>query len=113
GRRWWPGGCCHPPPAAGTSPPGGSLGNFIALVTARRTRLPEDFLRGVIYASRETHHSVAKAAMLAGFPPRNVREVAVDGEFRMRPDALLAAIAANRAAGLEPFLVVGNAGTTN
>lgn len=103
----------YPAGAGGTLTSGGSLGNFIALVTARRTRLPEDFLRGVLYASRETHHSVAKAAMLAGFPVRNVREVAVDADFRMRPDALRQAIATDRAAGLQPFLVVGNAGTTN
>jgi aromatic-L-amino-acid decarboxylase len=111
--RWFAEIVGFPETAGGTLTSGGSLANFIAIVTARRGRLPEDFLRGTLYVSGETHHSVAKAAMLAGFPLRQVRAVPVDGEFRMRPDALGAAIAADRAAGLEPFLVVGNAGTTN
>ncbi|HVR71996.1 MAG TPA: aminotransferase class I/II-fold pyridoxal phosphate-dependent enzyme [Vicinamibacteria bacterium] len=92
---------------------GGSLANFVALVTARKERLPEDFLRGVLYASDQTHHSVQKAAILAGFPARNVREVPSDVHFRLDLVALRGAIAADRAAGLTPFLVVGNGGTTN
>jgi aromatic-L-amino-acid decarboxylase len=111
--RWFAEIVGFPAGAGGTLTSGGSLANFIAVVTARRARLPEDFLRGTVYASDETHHSVAKAAMLAGFPPRQVRAVAVDAEFRMRPDALRAAISSDRAAGREPFLLVGNAGTTN
>ncbi len=111
--RWFAEIVGFPATAAGTLTSGGSLANFTALVTARRSRLPEDFLRGTIYTSRETHHSVAKAAMLAGFPARSVRAIAVDGDFRMRPQDVRQAIAADRAAGLEPFLVVANAGTIN
>jgi aromatic-L-amino-acid decarboxylase len=92
---------------------GGSLANFIALATARQERLPEDFLRGVLYASDQTHHSLQKAARLAGFPAANVREVPTDAHFRLRLDALADAVAADRARGLTPFLVAGNAGTTN
>ncbi|MGH9369081.1 MAG: pyridoxal phosphate-dependent decarboxylase family protein [Thermoanaerobaculia bacterium] len=92
---------------------GGSLSNFSALVTARRERLPENFLAGTLYVSDQAHHSVPKAAMLAGFPESNVREVATDEKFRIRPDALEERIARDRDAGLTPFLLVGNAGTTN
>ena len=92
---------------------GGSLSNLIGIVTARRNRLPENFLDGIIYTSAETHHCVAKAALLAGFPERNVRYVAVDERLRLRADALRTAIEADRANGLTPFLVVSNAGTTN
>jgi aromatic-L-amino-acid decarboxylase len=92
---------------------GGSLANFTAVVTARRERLPENFLRGVLYASDQVHHSVQKAAMLAGFPLQNVHAVASDARFRLDLEALRSAIAADRAAGRTPFLVVGNAGTTN
>ena len=52
---------------------GGSLANLIAVITARRERLPPDFLRGVVYASVEAHHSMRKAAVLAGFLDENVR----------------------------------------
>jgi aromatic-L-amino-acid/L-tryptophan decarboxylase len=111
--RWFCDLVSYPPSALGLLTSGGSLANFTALATARRERLPEDFLKGVLYASDQTHHSVEKAAMLAGFPPRNVREVRSDARFRLDLAALRAAIAADRAAGLTPFLVVGNAGTTN
>lgn len=92
---------------------GGSLATWTALVTARRERLPEDFLRGVVYASDQAHYATAKAAVLAGFPEGNVRSIESDGERRLSPDRLAAALAADRAAGLTPFLVVANAGTTN
>ncbi|HEX4962419.1 MAG TPA: aminotransferase class I/II-fold pyridoxal phosphate-dependent enzyme [Thermoanaerobaculia bacterium] len=103
----------YPKEARGTLTSGGSLANFAALFTARRERLPEDFLSGVIYASEQVHHSVAKGALLAGFPERCIRSIAADDRFRLRPEALAAAIAEDRAAGLTPFLVVASAGTTN
>jgi aromatic-L-amino-acid/L-tryptophan decarboxylase len=103
----------YPREARGFLTSGGSLANWSALVTARRERLPEDFLRGTLYASGETHHSVQKAALLAGFPPANVREVPVDERFRVVPEALKALIEEDRRQGFTPFLVVGNAGTTN
>jgi len=92
---------------------GGSLSNFSAIVAARREKLPEDFLSGTLYVSDQAHHSIAKAAMLAGFPEKNVREVPSDDRFRIRVEELERAIARDRASGLRPFLVVGNAGTTN
>jgi aromatic-L-amino-acid decarboxylase len=111
--RWFCDLVGYPEGSLGLLTSGGSLANFVALATARRERLPEDFLRGVLYASDQTHHSVQKAALLAGFPAGRVREVPSDGGFRMRVDALRDAVAADRARGLTPFLVVGNAGTTN
>ena len=103
----------YPPAARGILTSGGSLATFSALVTARRERLPEDFLRGSLYASDQVHHSVQKAALLAGFPPANVRPVATGHDYRLCLDDLAARIAADRAAGFLPFLVVGNAGSVN
>jgi aromatic-L-amino-acid decarboxylase len=111
--RWLCAMVGYPDGAGGVLTSGGSLSNFSALVAARRERLPEDFLSGILYASDQAHHSVQKAAMLAGFPERNVRPIASDGAFRIRLDALEEAIRADRAAGLRPFFLVGNAGTTN
>ncbi|HYU33033.1 MAG TPA: aminotransferase class V-fold PLP-dependent enzyme [Thermoanaerobaculia bacterium] len=102
-----------PPETRGLLTSGGSMSILIALVTARRERLPEDFLKGTLYASDQTHHSVTKSAVLAGFPPANVREVPSDERFRIRLDSLEEQIAEDRRRGLTPFLVVGNAGTTN
>ena len=103
----------YPKGSGGILTSGGSSANLSALVTARREKLPENFLSGTIYVSDQTHHSIQKAAMLAGFPPGNVREVASDAEFRLRLDELERLVAEDRRAGLTPFFVVGNAGTTN
>jgi aromatic-L-amino-acid decarboxylase len=56
---------------------------------------------------------VQKAALLAGFPPANVRAVPTDERYCIRTEALARLVAADRAAGLTPFLLVANAGTTN
>ena len=92
---------------------GGSLANLSAIAAARRERLPEEFLRGTLYVSEQVHHSIGKAAALAGFPARNVRRVPVDDGFAVRLDRMEEAIRADRRAGLEPFLIVASAGTTN
>ncbi len=92
---------------------GGSLANFIAIVTARKELLPEQFFAGTLYCSDQVHHSFQKAANLAGFPYANIREIPSDGQFRMKVDALEDAIRRDREKGMTPFLVVGSAGTTN
>ena len=102
-----------PTTAGGLLTTGGSIANLCAVVTARRERLPPDFLRGVIYASEEAHHSVRKAALIAGFPHERVREIPTDDRFHMIPSALEDAARADRAAGLSPFMVVASAGTTS
>jgi aromatic-L-amino-acid decarboxylase len=102
-----------PPEARGTLTSGGSLANWTAPVTARRARLPENFLNGTIYTSDQSHYSVAKGAILAGFPEGNVRQVPADGLFRLRLDALAERIAEDRRRGLTPFLIAASAGTTN
>jgi aromatic-L-amino-acid decarboxylase len=111
--RWMCEAVGYPATSGGILTSGGSLAHFSAVVAARRDRLPEDFLSGTLYASAEAHHSVAKAALLAGFPPERVRAVEVDGRFRMRVDALRAAVRADRERGRRPFFLVGNAGSTN
>ncbi|HVR12029.1 MAG TPA: aminotransferase class I/II-fold pyridoxal phosphate-dependent enzyme [Thermoanaerobaculia bacterium] len=110
---WFAGLAGYPKTARGVLTSGGSLANFTAVVTARRERLPEQFLAGTLYASDQAHHSVQKAALLAGFPPGSVRAIASDAAFRLRPDLLAAAIAEDRRQGRLPFMVVANAGSTN
>lgn len=92
---------------------GGSLANLTAIVTARRERLPEEFWNGTIYTSDQTHHSVRKSAVLAGFPEANVREIRTNDRQEMSVEALSAAIEHDRSAGHTPFLIVASAGTTN
>lgn len=103
----------YPEGAFGLLTTGGSMATLVATVTARRERLPEDFLDGVVYTSDQSHHSVAKSAVLAGFPGERVRSIPTDDEFRIRVDDLDRAIEEDRAAGRRPFMVVANAGSTN
>ena len=110
--RWFCEILQFPHGAGGVLTPGGSLANFIAVVTARKAMLPDDFLRGTLYCSNQIHHSFQKAANLAGFPLANIRELPVDEQFRIRIDALREAIARDRADGWTPFLIAGSAGTT-
>ncbi len=111
--RWFSSIVGYPAAAGGFLSSGGSLANFTAVVTARRDRLPPDFLDGTIYASDQVHHSAVKAAMLAGFPVESVRMLPTDAGFRLAPAALEEAVERDRRAGRRPFLVVASAGTTN
>ncbi len=110
--RWFCEIVGYPADAGGILTSGGSLANLTAMVTARRERLPDNFLTGTIYTSDQTHHSVRKAAVLAGFPAENVREIPTE-QCEIRLDALQQRIEEDRGAGLQPFMVVASAGTTN
>ena len=111
--RWLGAMFDYPEQARGILTSGGSMSNLSAIVTARATKLQEDFLEGCIYVTAQTHASVAKAASIAGLPARALRVVSVTSALRMDSDALRLLIKEDRAAGRSPFLVVASAGTTN
>jgi aromatic-L-amino-acid/L-tryptophan decarboxylase len=112
-----------PAAAEGILASGGSMANFIALAAARRAVVPgnvrEEGLAGegrprlTVYASDQVHHCVDKAVDLLGLGTRHLRKVPTDDRFRIRMEELRAAVAADRQAGLQPAIVVGNAGTVN
>jgi len=90
-----------------------------ALVAARRRarRGSADPSKMTLYTSNQAHSSIMKAAMVAGFADgcadfSRIRLVDVGPNFAMRPDALLAAMQADRAAGLVPIFVAATIGTT-
>ncbi|HET9768400.1 MAG TPA: pyridoxal-dependent decarboxylase [Thermoanaerobaculia bacterium] len=66
-----------------------------------------------VYCSTQTHSSVEKGVAIAGIGRDNLRAIAVDSAFAMRPDELAAAIAADRAASKRPSCVVASVGTTS
>lgn len=98
---------------------GGAESNLAAVLVALAAA-PAWRARGVrgleraptIYASREAHATVWRAARLAGLGDEAVRGVAVDERLAMRPDALADAMGKDVAAGRAPLLVVATAGTT-
>ncbi|WP_344870506.1 pyridoxal phosphate-dependent decarboxylase family protein [Allokutzneria multivorans] len=99
-----------PDGAGGVITTGGSLATLAAVVAARESRTPEN---GTIYVTEHTHLSVAKAARIAGLRADQLRMVPVTEDQRMDADVAEELITADRAAGREPFLIVGTAGSTS
>ena len=95
-----------------------STSSMHAIAAAREIADPEARTLGAtrgltLYCSEEAHSSIEKGAIAIGIGQQHVRKIPTDAEFRMRPDALASAIAADRAAGLRPFCVVATVGTTS
>jgi aromatic-L-amino-acid decarboxylase len=123
--RWMADVLGLPQSAGGLLLSGGSLANQTAIVTARARALRAsrgtaadagpcpDSIDLTMYVSERVHHSVTKAAELAGVPADAVRTVAVDGAGRMDASVLEVLVAGDSVAGRRPFLVVGVAGTTD
>jgi glutamate/tyrosine decarboxylase-like PLP-dependent enzyme len=76
-------------------------------------RLDDQVAGAVAYGSELTHRSIDKALRVLGFRPTQFRRLPADVAGRLSPDAVRRAVATDRAAGLNPFLIVANAGTTN
>jgi glutamate/tyrosine decarboxylase-like PLP-dependent enzyme len=102
-----------PPETAGLLVSGGSHANLTGLACAREARLGVDAGDAVVYASTQVHSSVGRALRVLGFPADQLRLLAPDESFRLRPNDVEAAIAEDLRAGLRPFAVVANAGATN
>ena len=100
-----------------------SIASLHALAAARETAVPgvRDFglaghsgIRSVrVYCSEQAHASIDKAVILLGLGHRALRKIPADDRFRMRAEALRAAIADDRASGIAPLAVVASIGTTS
>ncbi|KAJ9615548.1 hypothetical protein H2200_001623 [Cladophialophora chaetospira] len=103
-----------PDTAGGVFVSGGSMANLTAIVAARDAKLSfEQRAKAVFYVSEQTHCSVQKGLGIAGFHASQTRHVECDHSFRMKVSSLRKAIAADRDAGLVPFLIVATCGLTN
>ena len=98
-----------------------SSATLVALLCARERATGYGAARGglqasaeplTVYVSSQSHSSVEKAALLAGFGRENLRMIAVDEAYRMRPEALREAIAQDLGRGLRPCAVVATVGST-
>ena len=109
-----------PENASGLIVSGTSLATVIAVKAARDARLEfrsrKEGICGdrlVGYASAEAHACNPRAFDILGLGTDALRRIPVNDAYEMDMAALRAAIAADRAAGLTPFLVIGTAGTVN
>jgi len=100
---------------------GGSMANFVALAVARDAAAGtagEQGLRNLeaplaFYCSDQTHNSVSKALRLLGLGREALRSVPTNAAFEIDLAALERMIAEDRARGVRPACVIGNAGTVN
>ncbi|MDT8369804.1 MAG: pyridoxal-dependent decarboxylase [Longimicrobiales bacterium] len=111
-----------PDSASGILTSGTSMATVIALAAARQALagwdIEEEGLgeRGSafrVYASNATHRCVESALRLLGLGRRALTSLETDGLGRLSIDALRERIAEDRAAGLRPLAVIGNAGTVD
>lgn len=101
-----------PTTTSGVLTVGTSMASVIAIATAKHGR-NTDISRLVGYCSSEVHVALKKAFRLLGLGEHQLRPLAARGDFTIPIDLLSNAIAADRATGLEPFLLIGTAGTVN
>jgi aromatic-L-amino-acid decarboxylase len=100
---------------------GGNMANFVCFLAARRARggevVREEGLgqgpRLLVYAAKETHTWVQKAADLFGHGTQSIRWIPVRDDLTVDVDALQRQLDEDRRAGDRPFLLVGNAGTVS
>lgn len=102
-----------PDSAGGLFTSGGSVANLTGLALARHIKLANSVEGAVIYCSDQTHSSIDRAVRVLGFAPDQLLRLPSNDEFQLDLPSVSRAIAADRAAGRNPFCVVANAGTTN
>ncbi|MFQ5981126.1 MAG: pyridoxal phosphate-dependent decarboxylase family protein [Candidatus Heimdallarchaeota archaeon] len=100
---------------------GCSMANLIGLTVARnakaRVNVKNEGLHAgaqmVVYGSVETHSSIQKAIELLGLGSQAFRKIEVDDDFQINLESLTSQIATDKENHLQPFCIVGNAGTIN
>lgn len=105
----------YPDDAEGDLTSGGSIAALSAMLTAKKACgiSSRNVTDSVIYVTTHTHHCILKAFRIVGLDECIIREVRCDDEHRLVPDALAEAIADDRNSGLNPWLVIATAGTTD
>jgi len=112
----------YPDDAGGLLVSGGNMANLVGFWVGRRVRTPWDLrttgfdesARPVrVYASRETHTWIQKAADLSGLGTNAIRWIDTDAHLRMDVRALRAQIASDQANGDLAIMVIGTAGSVS
>jgi aromatic-L-amino-acid/L-tryptophan decarboxylase len=100
-----------------------SVSSLHALAAAREQTVARVRTRGLagrydlpqfrVYCSEQAHSSIDKAVILLGLGHESLRRIEVDDDFRLRPDALSAALDEDTRAGYQPMAVVATVGSTS
>ncbi len=101
---------------------GGSLANLTALLAARNDRLPHAWSEGLagtrqprpaIAIGADAHYSICRAAGILGIGEGQIIRLPIDRERRIDIAAARRTLEAARRHGLQPFCLVGSAGSTS
>ena len=113
--NWMKGIFGFPKDAIGNLTSGGSIANLVALTAARdKHKIKNDRItQSVIYLSPQIHHCIHKAIRIIGLEDVQVRLLELDGYSRIDSNKLKEAVAKDKADGLNPFMVIASAGTTD
>ncbi|MHA2394714.1 MAG: pyridoxal phosphate-dependent decarboxylase family protein [Promethearchaeota archaeon] len=112
----------YPHEAGGVLVGGGSEANFTGLAVARNAKAKKDMkTKGIykqpekmtLYCSEETHHCTERSVELLGFGNEALRWLPTDKKCKINTSSLIKTINKDRANGLHPLCIIGNAGTVN
>lgn len=103
----------YPKESGGLFVSGGSMANLTAIVAARTSKLKDDYAKGTIYYSEQTHSSLSKALRVIGFKKENMRRISTLEDFTIDLQELEETLAKDLNNGMVPCCIIGNAGTTN
>lgn len=112
---WMKGIFGFPDTAIGNLTSGGSIANLIALTAARDKHQikNEKIANSVIYMSPQVHHCIHKALRIIGLEDVRVHYLELDEHSRIDSQELKNKIEADIREGLDPFMVIASAGTTD
>ena len=100
---------------AGNLTSGGSFATLIAIHTAREAKKIKavDITRSVIYLTAQTHHAALKALRVTGLGEAIIRYIPMNETYQMDVEALREQVKSDQEQGLNPFMAIGSAGTTD
>ncbi|NKI33104.1 pyridoxal phosphate-dependent decarboxylase family protein [Croceivirga thetidis] len=111
-----------PKDSGGVLVSGGSAANLTGMTVGRNIFFEKQNIRKtglfnqkpfVVYASEEVHSCVDKSVELLGIGTNHLRKITTDSEFKINLDELETTIKTDIEIGLQPFCLIGNAGTVN
>lgn len=113
--NWLKGIFSFPETAVGNLTSGGSIANLIALTAARdKYKVKNEHItKSVVYLSEQAHHCLKKAMRIIGLEDVIIRQLELDEEYRIDTTMLNKQIEVDMSLGLQPFLIIATAGTTD